>query len=74
VIHVCRDLTSSSVRSLATTQELEDMLLRYERQLKAETAARQAAEAAVAEALTAASAGTQPSTALAREQELLQQV
>jgi hypothetical protein len=38
-------------------QELEDMLLRYERQLKAEIQARQAAEAAAAEALAAMGQG-----------------
>jgi hypothetical protein len=55
------------------------MLLRYERQLKAEIYARQAAEAAAAEALAIASAGQQQqgssaTSDLAHEHDLLQQV
>jgi hypothetical protein len=58
-------------------QELEDMLLRYERQLKAEIQARQAAETAAAEALSAmgqGSGGHQRSPDWHNQQEQLQQV
>jgi hypothetical protein len=59
-------------------QELEDMLLRYERQLKSEIQARQAAEAAAAEALAGFSqspgGGTQLTADWEHQQEQLQQV
>jgi hypothetical protein len=60
-------------------QELEDMLLRYERQLKAEIQARQAAETAAAEALAAMGQAAGGSTLkgspdLQHQQEQLQQV
>lgn len=45
------------IRLQPSLQELEDMLLRYERQLKSEIQARQAAETAAAEALAAMSHG-----------------
>lgn len=58
-------------------QELEDMLLRYERQLKSEIQARQAAETAAAEALSAMGQGPgvhQQSPDWHNQQEQLQQV
>lgn len=69
------------LQTAPSVQELEDMLLRYERQLKAEIQARQAAESAAAEAL-AAMGGQQPghlkgqqhSPEWQQQQEQLQQV
>jgi hypothetical protein len=66
-------------------QELEDMLLRYERQLKAEILARQKAEHGLAAALAAVAAARQQSdshgctarrdpASLAAEQDAMQQV
>ena len=62
--HGCLSVTVCYMPNFAHQQELEDMLLRYERQLKAEINARQAAETAAAEALAAVGqvAGSSSST------------
>lgn len=74
--------STPTVFGVFALQELEDMLLRYERQLKAETKARQAAEGAAAEALAAmgqpAQQGKQQphqlTADLQHQQDMLQQV